>query len=147
VYVAYWVPGHKNPMLVTNHTPDICWVSAGGIIVERDDSRVLPRNGSKVFQPASFRVFEFPSGREEVVFWYTLGGKTIQLADLETSPLLGRLRRFKQILSLTSSGLASQEQIFVRISTNRTIDEVIRSDLWPALTSTLSASGIVEQGH
>jgi hypothetical protein len=147
VYAAYWLPGHLDPTQVTNHTPDICWVSEGGTIVERDDGRMLPGYGNIVFRPASFRVFEFPRGREEVVFWYGLGGKTIQFADLETSPLIGRLRRFGQTLQLTLSGLAAQEQIFVRISTNRTIDEVIRSDLWPGLTSTLRRSGIVEQAH
>jgi len=147
VYAAYWTPGRLDPSLVATHTPDVCWVDAGGAIVEHDDSRVLPGVGSRVFRPAYFRVFEFPQGREEVVFWYCLGGRPVRFADQETSPLLGRLRRFGQTLSLTAFGLAPQEQIIVRISTNRTIDELVRSDLWPGVASSLLQSGIFEPAN
>ena len=119
-------------------------MNAGGTIVEHDNSRVLTSFGNRVLRPARFRVFEFPQGREEVVFWYFFGGKPVQFADQETSPLIGRLRRFKKMLSLTAFGLAPKEQIFIRISTNRTIDELVRSDLWPGLTSSLRGSGILE---
>jgi hypothetical protein len=144
VYAAYWTPGRLDPSLVEGHIPDICWVSAGGTLVERDDSRVLAGFGHQVFRPARFRVFEFPHGREEVVFWHCFGGKPVRLADLEASPLLGRLQRFEQTLRLTGFGLAPQEQVFVRISTNRTIAELVSSDLWPALTASLLHSGIFE---
>jgi len=47
-------------------------------------------------------------------------------------------------LSLTRFGFAPREQIFVRISTNRTIDELVTSDLWPELASSLIQIGILE---
>jgi hypothetical protein len=148
VYAAYWAPGRLDPALVAGHSPDVCWVGAGAAMVERDDSRVLPGFANRALRPASFRIFEFSHGREEVVFWHSFGGKPIRFADFSdqtTAPLLGRLRRFTQTLSLTAFGLAPQEQIFVRISTNRTIDELVRSDLWPRLTSLLLQCGIVEK--
>lgn len=147
VYAAYWTPGRLDPALVAGHTPDACWVGAGGTIVEGDDSRVLPGFGNRVLRPAYFRVFEFPRSREEVVFWHCFGGRPVRFADQVGSPLLGRLRGFEQTLGLTAFGLAPQEQIFVRISTNRTIDELVRSDLWPGLTSSLLPSGIFEPAN
>jgi hypothetical protein len=143
VYAAYWAPGRLDPATVASHTPDLCWVGAGGTIVERDDSRVLLFPGNRVLRPASFRVFEFPQGSEEVVFWHCVGGTPVRFADSEASPLLAGLRRFEKTLGLTAFGLAPQEQIFVRISTNRTIDELVRSDLWPGLTPFLRESGIL----
>jgi hypothetical protein len=147
VYAAYWTPGRLDPAMVAGHTPDACWVGAGGTIIERDDARVLPGFGNRVFRPACFRVFEFPHGREEVVFWLCVAGKPVRFADLERSYLLGRLSRFVQTLRLTAFGLAPQEQIFVRISTNRTFDEVVSSDLWPPLTSSFARSGIFEPAN
>jgi hypothetical protein len=143
VYAAYWAPGRLDPALVGAHTPDACWVGAGGTMVERDDSRVLLGVGERVVRPACFRIFEFPHGREEVVFWHCFGGNPVRLPDQEASPLLGRLRRFAKSLRLTAFGFAPREQIFVRISTNRTIDELVRSDLWPRMISLLPA-GIFE---
>ena len=144
VYAAYWAPGRLDPALVAGHRPDVCWVGAGGTIVEHDDSRVLPSFGNRVLRPARFRVFEFPQGREEVVFWHCVGGREVRFADQEISPLRGRLQVFGKTLGLTAFGFAPQEQIFVRISTNRTIDELVRSDLWPRLMSSLLPSGIFE---
>src|SRR5580658_6941037 len=81
VYAAYWAAGRLDPALVAAHSPDICWVNAGGTIVDRDDNRVLAGPGKRALRPASFRVFEFPQGREEVVFWQCVGGKSVRFAD------------------------------------------------------------------
>ncbi len=144
VYAAYWAPGRLDPSMVASHTPDECWVSAGGTIIVRDDRRVLPSFGKRVFSQAYFRAFQFSQGREEVVFWYSLGGKPNRSMVQGTSPLLAGLRFFGQALSLTRFGFAPREQIFVRISTNRTIDELVTSDLWPELASSLIQIGILE---
>jgi len=142
VYAAYWSPGRIDPALVAAHSPDVCWVNAGGAIVDRDDNRMLTAPGKRALWPASFRVFEFPRGREEVIFWHCVGDKTVRFADQDSSPLMGRLQRFEKTMDLTAFGLAPQEQVFIRISTNRTIDELVRSDLWPALTSSMQEIGI-----
>jgi hypothetical protein len=143
VYAAYWAPKRLDPEIVARHTPDVCWVGAGGTIVERDDGRVLPGPGTRVLRPAYFRVFEFPLSTEQVVFWHLLGQVPVQSADQEGKSLIGRLRLFKQSLDLTAFGLRPQEQMFVRISTNGTIGDLVRSDLWPSLVASLAPSGIV----
>ena len=144
VYAAYWAPGRLDPVRVDGHTPDACWVAAGGTVTERDDSWVLPKFGDRTFWPGRFRVFEFPFGREEVVFWHCFGGKPQRIADEKISGLFYWLRHFSQNLRATAFGLEPREQIFVRISTNRTFDELARSNLWPAITSSLLPSGIFE---
>ena len=144
VYAAYWTPGRLDPSLVDGHIPDVCWVGAGGSIVESDERRVVPGPGGQSSLPARFRVFEFPRNREEVVFWHCVGGKAVWLEDQKASPLFGRLRRFGQILRITGFGLSPQEQVFVRISTNRTLRELLMSDLWPAFASFLGRSGLLE---
>ena len=142
VYAAYWKPGRMDPTLVASHTPDACWVASGGAIVVADNHRVLPAAGNRSLLPAQYRIFEFPRGREEVVFWYTLGGQPVGFADQQQSPFLGRILRLGQVLHLTGYGLAPRDQLLVRISTDRTIEELIRSDLWPALSASLLRSGL-----
>jgi hypothetical protein len=146
VYAAYWTPGREDPSLVEGHIPDVCWVGAGGVVVGRDDARIVHGPGGRDSIPARFRVFEFTLRREEVVFWHLIGRRQVGLADQVSSPVLGRLHRFGQILRITSFGLSPQEQVFVRISTNRTVDELVMSDLWPAFGPLLREGGILGPG-
>jgi hypothetical protein len=145
VYVAYWAPGRLDPALVWLHQPDNCWVDNGGIILKRDDARVLPTPGDRHLSPALFRVFQFPDSKEEVVFWDSVGGRPSGFQWENQSFVASRWTRFVHSLRISFFGLAPKEQLVIRISTNRTIDELVKSDLWPRLTSSLASSGIVER--
>jgi hypothetical protein len=141
VYAAYWSPGRMDPSLISIHIPDICWVGSGATLVDSEDGRILPGAGGSLL-PGNFRVFEFPHGREEVVYWHCVRGTPLSAAAPDSLPLSERLRAFGRTLLGTSFGLAPADQVFVRISTNRTIAEVVASDLWPVLTASLRPSGI-----
>jgi hypothetical protein len=144
VYVAYWAPGRLDPSLVWLHQPDNCWVDNGGVILKRTDARVLTNGSGGHSWPALFRVFQFPEGREEVLFWDSVGGRPSGFRWENQSFVASRWIRFVHSLRVNFFGLAPQEQLVVRISTNRTIDELVRSDLWPRITSSLAPSGIFE---
>jgi hypothetical protein len=146
VYVAYWKPGKLDPWLIALHTPDSCWVLAGAEMTERDDHKVL--GGGAAALEAKFRRFRWPSSPTtlEVVFWHLYGGK---LSGFPVTGQEGRLRaRWAELLTTlrnTQWGRVRQEQVFVRISTNRTMDELVASDLWPALMEALAPTGIVQR--
>jgi len=142
VYVAYWAPGRMDPREVWSHQPDVCWVGNGGTILTQDDQRVLRGAEAGHTAPARFGGFEFPQGREEVVFWHLVGGKPSGFETEEVSGVVSRWRHFTNSLRLSGFGLEPKEQMEVRISTNRSIDEVMRSDLWPRLVSALSSTGV-----
>jgi hypothetical protein len=42
--------------------------------------------------------------------------------------------------------MTKKDQLFVRISTNETIDAVVHSDLWPMLVASLGPTGIAPAG-
>jgi hypothetical protein len=144
VYVAYWKPGKLDPWLVALHTPESCWVLAGAQMQERDDQRKLPSAQSELW-PAQYRQFQWPDGAlTQVVFWHLYGGHPNGI------PVTGdegrwRARWTKLAICLRNArfGRIRREQVFVRISTNRSIDAVKRSDLWPLLVSRLSATGVL----
>jgi len=145
VYVAYWTPGRIDPRQVWSHQPDICWVGGGGNILTKNDGRVLPGEETGHSVPGRFRVFEFPQGREEVVFWHLVGGKLSGFGRDEQSLVASRWWHFENSLSLSGFGFAPKEQLVVRISTNRTMNDVVKSALWPRLTASFGSTGLFER--
>ena len=144
VYVAYWSPGKLDSRRVWSHRPETCWVANGAIMLLGNDRRVLDGGTAARLMPASYGIFQFPQGREEEVFWHLVGGK-LSGFESENTSLISKWRHFENSLSLTGFGVAPKEQIVVRISTNRTIDDVIHCELWPFLLMSLSSSGIVDR--
>jgi hypothetical protein len=142
IYVAYWSAGQLDPRQVWAHQPDRCWTANGGIILERDDTRILAPRGVEHSAPALFRVFQFPAGREEVVFWHLIDGHVSGFDWTDRSPLGSRWRRFLNSLRQNSFGFAPKEQLVVRISTNRSIDALLQSRLWPTMVASLRPTGI-----
>lgn len=144
IYVAYWSAGQLDPREVWAHQPDHCWTANGGIILERDDSRILAARGVDQSCPALFRVFQFPTGREEVVFWHLIGGHVSGFDWTDRSPMGSRWRHLLDSLHQNSFGFAPKEQLVVRISTNRSIDALLQSRLWPPMVDSLRPTGIFD---
>jgi hypothetical protein len=143
-YAAYWAPGRTDPRQVWAHQPDNCWAANGGRIVERDDRCRVAGGPSMQSVPALFRVFEFPQGREEVLFWHLVAGKPSNFDVGQGSSFTASWRRLRNSFILSHFGLLPKEQMVVRISTNRTINELVQSGLWTRLVESLSSCGLFE---
>jgi len=145
VYLAYWRPGKLDAGTIALHTPDSCWVLAGGEMVARDDRRNLGQGSAKAL-PANFRRFRWREAATdvEVAFWHLHGGNLSGFPVTgDEGRLLARWNQAITTLRNTSWGRLRKEQVFIRISTNQTIDRVAASDLWPALMAALAPSGVV----
>lgn len=149
VYIAYWKPGKLDPWLIALHTPDSCWVLAGATMSDRNDERKLG-NGQFELRPGNFRRFRWPStpSQTEVVFWHLYGGKP---SGFPVTGVGGRWRgRWEELLLTlrnTQWGRVKKEQVLVRVSTNRSVEELVSSDLWPALVNALEPIGIVSERY
>ena len=146
VYVAYWKPGGMDPWLIALHTPDICWIGNGAKLGAMDDELRLAAPNRQTLWPGRFRVFDWPNGRQEVVFWHLYGGEPSGFPLRKGDYVESRWQELKLTLKNTWMGRVRKEQVFIRISTNRTMDEVVRSDLWPVLMKSLAPTGLLHEG-
>ena len=150
VYVAYWLPGKMDPRLILGHTPDACWIYDGAKMISRDDRLTLPAQEGASLRPAYFRTFDWSGQKMDVVFWHILGGRPSGLSPSEAigdngpTPSLGSIAL--SVLRSSGFGTIRHDQLFVRISTNQKIDDVVHSDLWPVLVSSLGPTGIADGG-
>lgn len=143
LYVAYWKAGAMDPSLVWSHRPDTCWVSAGGVALESNNFMQLPGDERNRVKPGFYRMFQFPTGREAVVFWHIVGGKPT-MYSAGPPPFSKRLLETVQSAVSALAGRRPSDQYVVRISTNRNIVELTQSSLWPKLIQSLASSGISE---
>lgn len=152
VYAAYWSPGKMPVHLVARHTPDNCWVAAGWCPVESVPTPVPPQAGASPNFPVECRVFRKGGNTEHVVFFHMIDGEISSLTQVDQSlgPLLrwvnnlfryefffwhidrdrrgGRDNQPMASETKRDSWLGSlfrqrREQIFVRISSNRSLAE------------------------
>lgn len=118
VYVAYWEPRKMPVRLVQAHTPDICWVRAGW---EVEDSRYsVPLTAMGVpLKPAEYRVMTKDPALQYVYYWHVVGD------EIYINRSIGVWDRWDPIKSLFRFGLnQQQEQFFIRVSSNRPLDEI-----------------------
>jgi hypothetical protein len=128
VYVAYWKPGRPARALVGSHTPDLCWVSAGCTILERQSERAVSL-GLLAGLPGEWRRFEMPDrSRVEVLFWHLSGGNVLHFnASSLTSWWRDALREIQ------ASG---EEQYFVRITSPQSLNDLLANpEVEPVLRS------------
>jgi exosortase len=117
LYLAYWRPGEAAVSLVDAHTPDACWPGTGWearpVPVERASLGISGRT----LAPAECRTFAHGGFVTNVWFWHLHGGKPITFVDpYSAARLLGLAWRY---------GFGKpQDQLFVRVSSNRPWREV-----------------------
>jgi exosortase len=117
LYLAYWRPGEAPVSLVDAHTPDACWPGTGW------EPKALPRDrsplrvGKRIVAPAECRLFVHNNLETRVWFWHLYGGRPIAFVDPYSAVrLLG--------LSLRYGVGPAEDQLFVRISSNRPWQEI-----------------------
>jgi hypothetical protein len=147
VYVAYWEPGKVSVVDAGSHNPDSCWVNNGCVRTERVYS-VPGRVGERELLPYESGQYIVPNGgKQNVAFWHLVNGEPNRYEDQEAgwrNGLLGRLERLPLVWKdIRTYGLNQKnEQMFVRISSNARIEDMMADTANGGLFEALTRLGI-----
>lgn len=145
VYVAYWYPGSEPYSSVAIHNPDSCWVIAGWDVLERESNRSVEMAGYPL-KEHEFGIYRKGGDEVEVLFWHLLGGepnKYIKHMLWTTSGLDSFKRQFYFIFNMYQMGFdLGQDQLFVRISSNKPFEELEESGELEEVLSALEGLGL-----
>jgi exosortase len=117
LYLAYWRPGQAPVSLVDAHTPDACWPGTGWRAEPVPNENEVLSIGDRLLPPAECRLFAHGAYETHVWYWHLYGGRPLAIVDPYSAP--GFLR--------TAWGYGfshSEDQLFVRISSNRPWREI-----------------------
>ena len=130
VYIAYWSPGSEPYSSVAIHNPDSCWSIAGWEIEDRESNRDRTMAGIHL-KEHEWGVYSKDGNEAHVIFWHLLGGQPNKYIKhmLWTSTGLDSIKRqFYFILNIAQLGLElGRDQLFIRISSNKSFDELEKS--------------------
>lgn len=147
VYVAYWKPGKISLADAGSHNPDSCWVAAGCQRTERTHANAA-LVGERQLRPYEWGEYAPPSGgRLQAMFWHLVNGEPNRYEEQELgwrNGLEGRIERAKLVVKdVRERGLNQRaEQMFVRLSSNRRPEELLRDPDFARLLNDLARLGI-----
>lgn len=135
-YVAYWSPGKMPYRMVGAHSPDTCWVQNGWTRENRTQWTQCP-NGDLLRQPIEWGTYSRPGSFQHVIFWHLVGGESYGFDQLGGHNIFGTFHDFKRF------GLQQRrEQYFIRISSNRPIDEIWADPGFQKVITAIGALGV-----
>ena len=139
LYIAYWRPGKASYRWAGSHTPDTCWVVNGWTRTDRQYS--IPfQCGGIPFEPAEFGIYEKNGNAQQVYFWHLIGGKAFSYKQK------GRSYAFNALVDIKSHGLnLRQEQFFIRLSSNRSLEDLRQQNGFDQILNALLKLGIQKQ--
>jgi len=139
LYIAYWSPGKASYRWAGAHTPDTCWVQNGWTRNHREYG--IPFTcGGQFFEPAEFGVYEKNDREENVYFWHLVGGRSFGYEQKGGHNIFGAL------LDIKHHGLnLREEQFFIRLSSNKTIEELKAMDGIDEILASLHQMGLSEK--
>jgi len=121
-YVAWWEAGRMSPRLVAGHTPDVCWPENGWVRnkdAEGSHMALSEELSAKGFAEGETRVFVTNSKPEYVVFWHKVGDEMLSYQNGWAPPW------WAWIDEMWRGGLnLKKEQLFVRVSSDRPLEEI-----------------------
>jgi exosortase len=117
LYVAYWKPGAADASLVDMHSPDACWPGTGWSPEPVEHERAVLGVAGRTLPPAECRMFALAGIETRVWFWHLYGGRPVSFVDPHS------VARFLELAVRTGFG-PPQEQLFVRVSSNRPWEEI-----------------------
>jgi exosortase/archaeosortase family protein len=117
LYLAYWRPEQAPVSLVDAHTPDACWPGTGWEAEPVPVSRAALGIAGRRLAPAECRLFAHNSFETRVWFWHLYGGRPIVFVDPYSAPRL-------LALAWRYGFGPPEDQLFVRVSSNRPWQEV-----------------------
>jgi hypothetical protein len=129
VYLAYWRPGAMHVRAIANHTPDVCWTKAGWNCTRRETIESLPITGGTV-RETEHRSFDIHGQTEHVVFWHLAGEEIVSYRTGGRPPWYAAIADF-----FRWGNQQQQEQFFLRISSNRPLEEFWGSEVVQGLLS------------
>ncbi|WPJ97966.1 exosortase-associated EpsI family protein [Coraliomargarita algicola] len=139
LYIAYWTPGKASYRWAGAHTPDTCWVLNGWTREDRKYSIPFVYNKIRL-EPAEFGVYSKDGSSQNVYFWHLVGGEPFGYDQKGTPNILGAL------LDVKEYGLnLREEQFFIRLSSNRTLDELKKIGGFEAIIKSLVKIGLEEE--
>jgi len=145
VYAAYWFPGSEPYSSVAIHNPDSCWVIAGWKIEDRESNRRVSLAGVDL-KEHEWGIYSKDGSEAHVMFWHLLGGtpnKYIKHMLWTSSGVDSIKRQFYFIFNMYQMGLnLGQDQLFVRISSNKPFAELERSGELREILDHLEALGL-----
>jgi Protein of unknown function (DUF3485) len=141
VYIAYWGAGRMPTHKVASHTPDRCWVENGWTVREARFSVPVTFWATRL-KPAEWRLFSPPGaqgGGQYVLYWHLVGSDLYDYgARLNTKP--HPVKWLRDSLAYAMKG--SQEQYFIRLTSDRPVDELIQDTELKPLIDFLSRIGL-----
>jgi exosortase len=135
VYLAYWRPGQASVSLVASHTPDACWPGAGWEAIPVPEPRVRLTAGGRRLPEAEARFFQSEDFPQHVWFWHLYDGRPITQQN-PNSP--AELLRLAWRYGFHHDG----DQLFVRISSNRSWDAIASEPMLETLFARLHPLGL-----
>jgi hypothetical protein len=140
VYVAYWGPGKMPVRFVAIHTPDRCWTGNGWHCLDMKFMEPETFAGTP-FKPAQWRLFEPPSGGQQVyvLYWHLVNG---QLYDYGRrfndvpDPLLWWKDVVQQVV------LGNREQYFIRLTSSEPLENFRGDPGFSAIAHSLAQLGL-----
>lgn len=136
LYVAYWSPGKASYRWAGAHTPDTCWIQIGWECTKREYS-VPFQHGDIPFQPAEFGVYETKTEKQNVYFWHLVGNESYAYKQQ------GGHNIFAALTDIRHHGLnLRKEQFFIRLSSNKTIDQLKQIDGFSKILDSLAQIGL-----
>ncbi|MFA6286090.1 MAG: exosortase/archaeosortase family protein [Opitutaceae bacterium] len=134
-YVAYWAPGQAPVSLVSTHTPAACWPGSGW----ENQSDAIPPSaflaGGKPLPAPEYRMFKNGPLLSHVWYWHLYEGRPlVQVAPNSPLTLLK--------LALRYGFRKGGDQLFIRISSNRSWEELRDDPLVVDILSRLEPLGL-----
>ena len=124
VYIAYWEAGKANGRVVTDHTPDKCWILNGwendkskarsDVVLKVDDMKLIPA----FYRRMIYKNFSTPVERF-VCFWHMMDGERYDYGDSATFFNAFSFEYLKNVLLSTFRG--APEQYFIRVDSSQDI--------------------------
>jgi hypothetical protein len=147
VYVAYWEPGKISLVDAGSHNPDSCWVNAGCERTNRAYS-VAGKVGQRELRPYEWGEYRTPAGGTlQAMFWHLVDGRPNRYEEQKVGwrdGIAGRIERAELVYQdIKARGLNQRaEQMFVRLSSNKTPEELLKDPDARWLLDQLSGLGI-----
>jgi hypothetical protein len=141
LYIAYWLPGKASYRWAGAHTPDTCWVQNGW--TRQDRKYCIPfQNEETHFQPAEFGIYEKDGSAQNVYFWHLVGGEAFGYEQE------GGHNIFAALLDIKKHGLnLRDEQFFIRLSSNKKIDELKKIEGYKQILDSLHEIGLGKKSY